>query len=57
MKFDVMVELTEVTPPEAIGATVSDSALGLGGRLTSTAQLRLESIDASDTRVTHLNTR
>jgi carbon monoxide dehydrogenase subunit G len=53
VKFDVAVELTKIEPPEAIDATVSGNAPGLGGRLTATAQLRLEALDAASTRVTY----
>ena len=49
--FDVTVELTKVEPPEAIDATVSGNAPGLGGRLTATAALRLQAPDATRTRV------
>ena len=53
VKFDVAVSLTKVEPPAAIDATVSGNAPGLGGRLTATAQLRLEALDAANTRVTY----
>ncbi len=49
--FDVTVALTKVEPPSAIDATVSGDAAGLGGRLTATATVRLEAIDAATTRV------
>lgn len=49
--FDVKVELTKVEPPSAIDATVSGNASGFGGRLTATATVRLESIEAASTRV------
>jgi hypothetical protein len=49
--FDVAVELTKVEPPDAIDATVSGDAAGLGGRLTATATVRLDVVDAATTRV------
>jgi carbon monoxide dehydrogenase subunit G len=49
--FDVTVELTKVEAPSAIDATVGGNAAGLGGRLTATASVRLEAIDAAVTRV------
>ena len=51
ISFDVTVELTRVEPPDAIDATVSGDAAGLGGRLTATATVRLEALDAATTRV------
>ena len=51
--FDVTVELTKVEAPSAIDATVSGNASGLGGRLTATATVRLEAVDAGSTRVTY----
>jgi carbon monoxide dehydrogenase subunit G len=49
--FEVKVELTKVDAPSAIDATVSSNASGLGGRLTATATVRLEALDAANTRV------
>jgi carbon monoxide dehydrogenase subunit G len=51
--FDVTVQLTKIEPPEAIDATVSGNAPGLGGRLTATAQLRLTALDDAHTRVVY----
>jgi len=53
IKFDVTVELTKVEPPAGIDATVSGNASGLGGRLTATATVRLDALDAVNTRVTY----
>jgi hypothetical protein len=49
--FDVTVELTKVEPPSAIDAVVSGNAAG--GRLTATATVRLETVDAGTTKVTY----
>ena len=51
--FDVTVELTKVEPPSAIDAVVSGNASGLGGRLTATATVRLDAVDAGNTKVTY----
>ena len=53
IKFDVTVELTKVEAPSAIDATVGGNASGLGGRLTATATVRLEPVDAANTNVTY----
>ena len=53
VKFEVTVELTKIEAPEAIDATVSGNAPGLGGRLTATAALRLAAVDAAQTRVVY----
>jgi uncharacterized protein len=51
ISFDVTVELTKVEAPSAIDAVVSGSAPG--GRLTATATVRLEAVDAANTKVTY----
>jgi uncharacterized protein len=51
LTFDVVVELTKVEPPAAIDASVSGNAAG--GRLTATATVRLEPVDAAHTKVTY----
>jgi len=51
LTFDVTVELTNVVAPSAIDAVVSGNAPG--GRLTATATVRLEAIDAANTKVTY----
>jgi hypothetical protein len=49
--FDVTVELTKVEAPSAIDAVVSGNAAG--GRLTATATIRLEPVDAANTKVSY----
>jgi hypothetical protein len=49
--FDVTVELSKVESPSAIDATVSGNAAG--GRLTATATVRLDALDASSTKVVY----
>jgi len=51
ISFDVTVELTKVEAPSAIDAVVSGNAAG--GRLTATATVRLEAVDAANTKVTY----
>jgi carbon monoxide dehydrogenase subunit G len=51
LTFDVTVELTKVEAPSAIDASVSGNAAG--GRLTATATVRLEPVDAANTKVTY----
>jgi len=51
LTFDVVVELTKVEPPSAIDATVSGNAPG--GRLTATATVRLEPVDAANTKIAY----
>ena len=53
ISFDVTVELTKVEPPSAIDAVVSGNASGLGGRLTATATVRLDAVNAAQTKVTY----
>jgi carbon monoxide dehydrogenase subunit G len=51
LTFDVVVELTKVEPPSAIDATVGGNAPG--GRLTATATVRLEPVDAANTKISY----
>jgi carbon monoxide dehydrogenase subunit G len=51
LTFDVVVELTRVESPTAIDATVGGNAPG--GRLSATATVRLEPVDASATTVSY----
>jgi hypothetical protein len=51
LTFDVVVELTKIEAPTAIDATVSGNAPG--GRLTATATVRLEAVDANSTKVSY----
>jgi carbon monoxide dehydrogenase subunit G len=51
LTFDVVVELTKVEPLSAIDATVSGNAPG--GRLTATATVRLEPVDAANTKIAY----
>jgi carbon monoxide dehydrogenase subunit G len=51
LTFDVVVELTKIEVPSAIDATVSGNAPG--GRLTATATVRLEAVDAANTKITY----
>ena len=51
LTFDVVVELTKIEPPTAIDATVGGNAPG--GRLTATATVRLEPVDAESTKVSY----
>jgi hypothetical protein len=51
--FDVTVALTKVEAPDAIDATIGGNAAGLGGRLTATATVRLEALDAATTKVSY----
>jgi carbon monoxide dehydrogenase subunit G len=51
LTFDVTVELTKVEAPSAIDAVVSGNAPG--GRLTATATVRLEAVDAATTKVSY----
>ena len=44
VKFDVVVEITKIEPPEAIEASIGGDAPGLGGRLTANATVHLESV-------------
>jgi uncharacterized protein len=51
ISFDVTVELTKVEAPSAIDAVVSGNAAG--GRLTATATVQLDAVDAANTKVTY----
>jgi uncharacterized protein len=51
ISFDVTVELTKVEAPTAIDAVVSGNAAG--GRLTATATVRLDAVDAANTKVSY----
>jgi carbon monoxide dehydrogenase subunit G len=51
LTFDVTVELTKVDAPASIDAVVSGNAPG--GRLTATASVRLDAVDAANTKVTY----
>jgi hypothetical protein len=51
LTFDVVVELTKVEPPTSIDATVSGNAPG--GRLTAIATVRLEPVDAANTKISY----
>ena len=49
--ISIAVELTKVEAPSAIDAVVSGNAAG--GRLTATATVRLEPVDAANTKVSY----
>jgi uncharacterized protein len=51
VKFDVTVEITKIEPPEAIDASISGNATGLGGRLTANATVRLEDLPSGGTLI------
>jgi len=53
LSFKVVVEITKIEPPDAIDATITGEAMGVVGRLSATAGVRLADTGPTSTLVTY----